>query len=231
MCDRHDASTQVPRPRFRSMDLTLISVSCDTKQRRPYDSIGVHVPVRQCAQCRCDAYSHKYTNHLQHNIIGYRVPGSPPEWWRHCDNHDFTRSEFNHDSHADAPQYCLSGWKLQYSCQLGWLLAKCDIHRHKLCHCQFYEHFNCICHQHYHSLPKSTLMQVVPVTQFYTALSPPSTAVADVVGNVTRTIFDKSTMTTSVVYITTVSYFSTTTPTRRVVTIKEWLVILLIPQP
>jgi len=71
------------------------------------------------------------------------------------------------------------------------------------------------------SIAKSTFMQVVPVTQFYSTLSPPSTAVADVVRNVTRTVFSNSTLTTSVVYNTTVLYFNATTPTRRVLPIQS----------
>jgi hypothetical protein len=74
----------------------------------------------------------------------------------------------------------------------------------------------------------STLMQIVPVTQFYTTLLPPSTAVEFVVRNVTRTVFSNSTVMTTVVYNTTVSDFSTLTPTRRVLPMTEYMAILLI---
>ena len=81
------------------------------------------------------------------------------------------------------------------------------------------------------STAHSTLMQVVPMTQFYSTLSPPSTAFEDFVRNVTRTMFSNSTITTSFVYKTTVQYYSTTTPTRRVLYLTEWMHILLMLQP
>ena len=147
----HDAFHHAHQPRMKSVDLTVTSIGCHAKQRRQRrscDSIVVYVPVRQCSQCHCHTYNHKYTDDLQYNFIYHSVSSSPHRWQWHCDDYDLERSKLDHDSHADTAQYCLPYGKFQRLCHFGRLLAERDIYRYKLCHGKYHEHLDCIRHQH-----------------------------------------------------------------------------------